>query len=222
MNPRDLAYLEPLVTIPWTPALDMRRVMIANARACVGMHGGTRESVAAFQALLGPMRDGAPPAWPLHKAYGKGGMSTCAMVALGLLRRAGVACADIRDGYADDIGSGLDVAIAFARRLSPRSAWIRPAPGLRPSPGDVVQVLGPMHVATVVAWEDAPDGALMCVSVDGGQVGLDGLQQISVCRRPWRGDARGAVLGTRRVDGWIDVMMLPYDGPVVVPESFVP
>ena len=40
-----------LRAIPWTPDLDMRAVMVANARSCVGMHGGTRESVAELVEL---------------------------------------------------------------------------------------------------------------------------------------------------------------------------
>ncbi len=210
----------PLITIPWSPDLDMRQIMVANAMSVVGLHGGTPETVDAFQRLLGPMSDGKPGRWPLHKPYGKGGMSTCAMVALGLLRRCGVACPDIMDGYHDDMSSGLRVAIDWARGLLPRPAWVTPIHGLRPGLGDIVQVLGPMHALTVIGWEELADGTLICVSVDGGQVGLDGLQMISVCRRPWVERAGSSpVLGGRRVDGWLDVDLVPYDGPVMVPEG---
>lgn len=222
------AYDVPLVRVPWSPDLDMRRVMVANALACVGMHGGTADSVAAFQRLLGPSTTGAYGIWPLAKPYtgrGTDGISTCAMVALGLLRRAGVANVDIRDGYHDDMGSGLNVAIAFAKSLHPRSAWYTPRPdgALRPALGDIVQVVGGngIHVLTVVAWDTEADGTTTLVSVDGGQVGADGLQMIARCRRPWRDDARGAMLGARRVDGWIDVTMLPYAGDVTLPEVAV-
>jgi hypothetical protein len=138
------------------------------------------------------------------------------MVAMGLLRRLGAASPDVMAPYR--IASGLDVAIKWARRLSPRSAWVRPTEGLRPSPGDIVQILGPMHVLTVIGWEEKPDGTLICVSVDGGQLGLDGLQMVSVCRRPWI-ECAGTRLGTRKVDGWIDVDLLPYTGPVILPEE---
>ncbi len=215
-----ITWQTPLITIPWSPDLDMRRAIVANALSIVGLHGGTPNTVDAFQALLGPMSDGSPGRWPLSKPYGRGGMSTCAMVCLGLLRRVGVDDPDILDGYHDDMGSGLGTAIDLARLLRPRPAWIRPAAGLLPSPGDMVQVLGPMHALTVIGWEEAPDGTLICVSIDGGQVGLDGLQMVSECRRPWREDARGARLGHRRVDGWIDVMMLPYAGNVTVPAGW--
>ena len=206
----------PLIEFPWRPDLDMRQIMVANALSTVGLHGGTPETVEAFQRLLGPSTDGRYGIWPLDKPYGRGGMSTCAMVALGLLRRAGVACPDIRDGYHDDMGSGLRVAIDFARGLMPRPAWIRFIPGLLPQPGDVVQLLAPMHALTVVGWEEK-GGVLQCVSVDGGQVGADGLQAIHVCRRPWVETDTGAELGGREVDGWIDVGLLPYSGPVMVP-----
>lgn len=216
-----ITWQTPLIEIPWSPDLDMRQVMRANALSCVGMHGGTRETVDAFQRLLGPSTTGKFGIWPLHLPYGAGGMSMCAVAALGLLRRAGVACPDIRDGYHDDMGSGLRVAIDWARQLEPRSAWIRFVRGLRPGVGDVAQLLGPMHVCVVIGWETAPNGSLICVTVDAGQVGLDGLQMIALCRRPWRETATGATLGGRAVDGWLDVMLLPYSGPVVVPEEWL-
>jgi hypothetical protein len=204
-----------LITIPWTPNLDMRKVMVANALAIRDIEAGDPRTIGLFQDLLGP-----PGYWPLNKPYGQGGISTCAMVALGLLRRLGADNVDIRDGYADDIGSGLNVAINWARRLMPRPAWIRFIPGLQPEPGDIIQVLGPMHVATCIGWETAPDGTLLCVSVDGGQVGARGLQAIHRRTRPWVETQTGVWLGGREVDGWIDIEMLPYSGPVIVPEEW--
>ena len=205
----------PLVSIPWYPGLFMRRAMVANALSVVGYHGGAPDTYDAFQRLLGPATDGRYGIWPLRQPYGRGGISTCAMVALGLLRRLGVQCPDIQDGYHDDMGSGLNTAIQCARKQSP-PAWVSPIPGIYPELGDIVQVVGPMHVCVVVGYEKLPDGTLTCVSVDGGQVGLDGLQQISLCRRPWCQDR----LGGRRVDGWIDVDLLPYCGVVEVPEGW--
>lgn len=196
-----------MTIMAWTPDLDIRAAMLANARAIVGYHGGDPATEAAFQRLLGP-----PFAWPLRKAYGAGGVSTCAMVCLGLLRLLGVACVDILDGYADDIASGLAVAIAFARRCR---AWQTYAPGLRPDVGDVVQVLGPMHAATVVGWRERPDGTLLCVTVDGGQAHpRDGLQCVALVERPWVDDGTCSRLGGRRVDGWIVLDLLEYRGPV--------
>lgn len=210
-----ITWRTPLVQIQWCPDLDMREVMRANALSVVGLHGGTRETVDLFQHLLGPSTSWRYGIWPLAKPYGAGGISTCAMVALGLLRRAGADCEDIRDGYHDDLGTGLRVAKSWARSLTPRPAWIMPIPGLRPGVGDVVQVLGPMHVATVIGW----DGDV-CVTVDGGQAHPDdGLQCIAVRRRVWVDTPHGgAVLGSRVVDGWIDVQLLPYSGLVTVPE----
>jgi hypothetical protein len=210
-----------LITIPWTPNLDMRKVMVANCHAIIGYHGGDQETEKAFQHLLGPSKAGNYDIWPLDKAYGRGGMSTCAMVALGLLRRLGVACVDIMDGYHDNMGSGLRVAINWARGLDPRPAWIRPQYGLRPEPGDIVQVLGPMHALTVVGWEESPDGTLMCVSVDGGQAHpVDGLQCVTLRKRPWIETPTSARLGGRECDGWIDVDLLQYSGPVTAPKGW--
>jgi len=213
----------PLIEIPWNPDLDMRQAMVANCQHITGYHGGTPETVQAFQRLLGPSTDGRYGIWPLDRPYtGRptDGISTCAMVALGLLRRLGADNADIRDGYHDDMGSGLNVAKRWAQRLEPRPAWIRYIPGLLPEPGDIVQVLAPMHVLTVVGWENAPDGTLMCVSVDGGQVGLDGLQAVTECRRPWVETPTGVTVGGRQLDGWISIDILPYSGSVTVPEGW--
>ena len=97
-------------------------------------------ATAPLKAMLPAVtvRSWPPFAWPLRKRYGAGGVSTCAMVALGLLRLLSVDDPDIADGYADDIASGLGVAIRFARRCG---AWQTPRPGLRPDVGDVVQML---------------------------------------------------------------------------------
>jgi len=193
--------------------VDARKVMRANALSVVGYHGGDPVTHDAFQRLLGP-----PYSWPLRKAYGRGGISTCAMVALGLMRRAGVDHADIQDGYADDIGSGLNVAKFWAQRITPNPAWKTPSRGRVPRIGDVIQVLGPMHVATVIGWETSHGGARLCVTVDGGQCHpRDGLQCIAVVRRPWVETPRSVRLGARIVDGWIDVAMLPYGDTATVP-----
>lgn len=211
-----------LVEVDYFPGLWMRKAMIANALSIIGLHGGDRNTVDAFQRLLGPSVTGKYGIWPLDRPYNGtpyGGISTCAMVALGLLRRLGVDCADIRDGYHDDMGSGLNVAKSWAKRLSP-PGWLRPSSGVLPEPGDIVQLLSPMHVLTVVDWEIAADGTPLCVSVDGGKEGLDRLQMIKRVRRPWVETPTGPRLGRREVDGWIDVDLLEYSGPVLVPEGW--
>jgi hypothetical protein len=201
-----------LATIEYSPDLDMRRAMLANAHSIIGLESGDEVTLPILRELLGP----TPHPWPLHLPYGRGGISTCAMVALGLLRRLGVDCQDIMDGYADDIGSGLNVAIRWAKRLTP-SAWTRASSGAKPIPGDVIQVVGPMHIATCIGWEQGQDGVWQCVSVDGGQVGTAGLQAVHVRRRPWVERQGVPYLGHRRVDGWLDVDRLKYRGSVTVP-----
>jgi hypothetical protein len=120
-----------------------------------------------------------------------------------------VDCDDIQDGYADDIGSGLQVAIRYARQ---HGAWVDATRGRGPLVGDVVQVLGPMHVATVIGWDTPQPGWLRYVSVDGGQVDpTDGLQRIDVRTRDWA-DGPRPLYGGRLVDGWIDVARLPLRG----------
>jgi hypothetical protein len=205
-----------LITIPWTPDLDMRKVMVANALSVKNFSGADPRTVDAFQRLLGPSTEGQYGIWPLHLPYGSGGISTCAMAALGLLRRAGVMCPDIQDGYHDDMGSGLNVAKYWAMRLHPRPAWVHFIPGLLPQPGDVIQVLGPMHVSTCIRWEEA-GGIPQCVCIDGGQEGSGRLQSIHETKRPWVQTPTGATLGGRECDGWIDVDLLPYSGLVTVP-----
>lgn len=211
-----------LLTLDYYPGLFIRRAMIANALSVRGFHGGTPDTYDAFQRLLGPSTDGKYNIWPLRKRYDgtpSGGISTCGMVALGLLRRLGVACTDIMNGYHDDIGSGLDVAKYWAKSLYP-TAWGYPSHGSLPEPGDIVQLLCPMHVLTVIGWEVAADGTPMCISIDGGQIHLDGLQTITRCIRPWANTSVGARLGGRQVDGWIDVDKIPIKGPVIVPEGW--
>ncbi len=210
----------PLVTIPWTPDLDMRKAMVANALSVIDVEAGDPRTRPILDDLLGPPRGG----WWLDKPYGAGGVSTCSMVALGLLRRLGVACPDIMDGYADDIGSGFRVARDFGRMLLPRPAWILPIHGLRPDPGCVID-LRPKpgardpsnHTEVVVGWEEL-GGQTQIVCVAGGQVGVRGLQAIHLVRRPWV-ERAGEVptSGGRPVDGWLDPDLLPYVGPVTVP-----
>lgn len=202
-----------LVTVPWTPALDMQRAMIANALSIVGFHGGDIATRTPFQSLLGP-----PYRWPLRVPFrqwvdedGKiqtEGVSTCAMVALGLLRRLAVDCKNIRDGY--DVGSGLGVAIAYARSVH---AWQDAIAGLRPPLGAIVQVT-PMHVAIVIGHRGS-----VIDTVEGGQVHpRDGLQCVAKCSRTYYEDTH--TLGARRALGWIDVALLRYRGAIVVPKGW--
>lgn len=215
-----ITWQSPLVTIPWSPSLDMRQIMIANAQSVIGVEAADPRTRGIFDDLLGPPRGG----WGLDKPYGAGGVSTCSMVALGLLRRLGVACLDIMDGYADDIGTGFRVARNWGRGLLPRPAWITPIYGLRPEPGCVID-LKPRpgakdrsnHTEVVIGWE-VVGGQLMILCVAGGQVGAQGLQAIHLVKRPWV-ERTGEIPTAqgRPVDGWLDVDLLPYTGPVTLP-----
>jgi hypothetical protein len=176
----------------------IRDIMVREALSVVGFHGGDHTR-ADFDLLLGP-----PYGWPLDKPYGKGGLSTCAMVALGILRRLNPDCPAILDGYA--IASGLGEALTWARRIG---AVRYPRDGGRPLPGDIVQLTGPMHALVCVDWEE---GNL--VSVDGGQVHpRDGLQCISLVHRPWICEGKVSRLGTRVADCWIDLDSLVWRHP---------
>jgi len=213
-------YSTPLVTIPWSPDLDMRKVSIANALSVINVEAADPRTRPILEDLLGPPRGG----WGLDRPYGAGGVSTCSMVCLGLLRRLGVDCLDILDGYGDDIGTGFRVARDWGRGLLPRPAWITPIHGLRPEPGDMID-LRPKprakdrsnHTEIVIGWEEQ-GGQTMIVCVAGGQVGARGLQAIHLVRRPWV-ERAGEVptSGGRPVDGWLDVDLVPYVGPVTVP-----
>jgi len=173
----------------------VRDAMVREALSVVGFHGGDHTR-ADFDTLLGP-----PGHWPLDKPYGKGGLSTCAMVALGVLRRLKPDCPAILDGYA--CGSGLDEALTWARSIG---AVRHPSGCDLPLPGDIVQLTGPMHALICVDWE----GSTM-TSVDGGQTHpRDGLQCVAMVRRPWICEAKGARLGTRAVDCWIDLDALKW------------
>jgi hypothetical protein len=184
---------------------DVRARMRSLALSVRDVEAGDRVTRRVLDDLLGPPIGG----WGLDHPYGHGGVSTCAMVAIGLLRWLGVDCPAVRGEYRP--GAGLDDVIAWARALRPRSAWITPEPiaDLRPGVGDVVQLLSPMHVLTVVDWTEAGH-AEQVVSIDGGQLGARGLQAIHRCTRPWRYRDGRPYLGARPVDGWLAIDMLPY------------
>lgn len=189
---------------------DIRRAMVANALWCVGLEAGNPETRPLFEELLGPVPGGGK--WDLSRPFrmwqknGKWyseGVSTCAMVALRILSRLWPAAPDIMDGY--DIGTGLDVGSAFARKCG---AWQKPVAhsGLLPNRGAIVQVNGPMHVLVVTALNDTT-----IESVDGGQVGAKGLQAVTKRTRDvtWKNGL--PFIGGREVLGWIEVDLLQYE-----------
>lgn len=221
-----ITWRTPLHQVLWDPDIDMCQAMVDSALSIVdqttfetklpyagiGLEAGNLVAREAFETLLGPgawALDIPFRSWVDHKRVRTQGISTCAMVALGLLRRLGVDCEAIQDGYADDIGTGLDVAIRYAKNCN---AWQTPVDGLRPEPGAIIQVASPMHVCVAIRW----DGDEL-ISADGGQVGRRGLQACAMRRRKFVGkDA----LGGRKVLGWIEPSLLGYSGSMTLPLMF--
>ncbi len=209
-----ITYDTPLREIPRPAnAVDIRRVVVANALSVVDLDASDKRTRPVLEALLGPVVG----RWDLDRpfrcyvdAHGRErteGVSTCGLVAEGLWRRAGVDAPWLRTQYGfGGIFDSIERARVFAQRLRPHPAWHVPGEG-RPSAGDYV-VIGTgkgTHALTVLRW-DADD----LVSCDGGQTGPTGLQAIHVCNRPWLDSVRGSsALGARAVVGWIDVTMLP-------------
>ena len=211
---------EPLVAVDWFPSLDMRGVIVANALNLRDVDAGNPATRPVFDAVLGPNPDGFP--WDLDRPFAMvdgttTGLSTCAMVAIGILRWSGVASPLIQAPYRS--GDGLERAIEYARSVG---AWHVATFGETslPLPGDVVEVDGPMHVLTVVGVEQSPGANPTIVSVDGGQVGTGGLQGIRLRKRQWELGGAGPALDGRRVVGWIDASKLAYQSPVLVPASY--
>ena len=191
VGPQTRAMAERRVTIVRTMPEPgpMARLVVEFARRIEGWQAGDPATRPQFEALLGPAPNGAR--WPLDVPYRYDGtrthgVSTCAMVAVGVLRELGL----WRDPYHP--GDGLDPVIAHARKCG---AWVEPPRGRVP-PGAIFQVVGPMHVGIAIRW----DGDIL-ESIDGGQVGKKRLQAIKRRRRWWDGRR----LGGRVLRGWVDM-----------------
>lgn len=143
---------------------------------------------AAFRALIG---DAA--AWdlsvpfscrrdPATGRYVTRGVSTCGLVAVGILRRAGVALPFVGPYWHWPRYEGLDVVSALSKLGV--DAGARRAKGDRPEPGDVCCIGSALstHVFIVTACDDT------LRSIDGGQIDDAQhryLQRVRACRRPW-------------------------------------
>jgi hypothetical protein len=171
---------------------DIRDRILFQADLVKGLRAAIPELRVDFRDLLGPPPKGA--SWDLSvpfsckrvgDRYFTAGVSTCGLVAAGILRRAGFRLP--WSGYpywqAPAPYHGLDI-VSCLTQLGAVTEARRPA-GERPEPGDVVCIGSGLatHVLTVTGWE----GDVM-VSVDGGQVddaAHGWLQRVKVCRRKW-------------------------------------
>jgi hypothetical protein len=173
----------------------VREQMVREALAVAELRAAIPETVQAFRELLGPPEKG----WDLARPYrfvqlGGGkyrteGVSTCGLVASGLLNRvlrlpwAGHPYWQYPKPYRRPDGGGLDIVSCFSQLGLEAKARLRK--GQPPQPGDVVCIGSGLatHVLTVVDF----DGRIV-TSVDGGQVddAKHGyLQRVRVCRRTW-------------------------------------
>ncbi len=230
-------------------AIEIVRATVANALACVGLSGAraTRET---FAALLAPLDSpGADPDTArrnaesraaimgvLSKPFDAGGISTCGMTAEGVHARLRAQAGCLYQRYI--WGSSVSRAEGYLRAMD---AWqdARSLADISPRPGPGAYVIigcrtqgesigGIEHAFLVVAWEDD-----VCISVDGGQVGQDGLQCVKLVRRrlvlrgghQWlvREDGDPRTAPGRRMYGWGDAERMLYrqDWPtMIVPEGW--
>ena len=193
---------------------NIAQAMIANALSVINVEVGNPATRSIFEDLVGPPKG----QWRLDRPFradGQGGPSTCSMIALGLLRRLNVDDNTILAKYQP--GSGFLAARRYAKAMK---AWLSPRKGDRPYPGDIIELKSAKtsndpsnHTATVVAWEQDN----LC-TVDGGQVGLNGLQAIRLLKRPWSDLQLTA--GNRPVDGWIQLELLDFRNTLIVPQGW--
>jgi hypothetical protein len=166
----------------------IRDSIVSEAMACADYSAADPATIEAFRALLGPGPWDLSVPFSCRKVDGRyvtRGVSTCGLVAAGILRRAGVRLPWIGAPYWHYPApyTGLDIVSALT--LLGQRTGSRRGPGERPVEGDVVCIGSGLatHVLTVVGWE----GDVM-VSVDGGQVepaARGYLQCVRVCRRRW-------------------------------------
>ena len=166
---------------------------MSDARASIleGLRAAVPELRSDFRDLLGPAPKGA--SWDLAHAfsakkvgarYVTQGVSTCGLVAAGILRRAGFKLPWLGAAYWDFPApyKGLDI-VSCLTLLGQRTGARRPT-GAPVQPGDI-RCIGTglaTHVLTVV---EVQPGRI--ISVDGGQVDdwqHGYLQRVKVCSRP--------------------------------------
>ena len=161
--------------------------------------------------------------------------SACGLVCEAILRKASVdgRCnfrGVERDWLQMPYAARLGTAVAYQEALGrARRAWVSGI-ATRPSTGDMVTVVGPEHVLTVVGVQ--PDGVLR--TVEGGQIdagnggkctAIRGLKRVLVRDGDaWILRTAGTHTGGRRVLGWMRASMLPVleaDAPPTQPTGVV-
>lgn len=186
-----------------TPA-DRRAAVVREALAVVGLGAHDPEP---YLDLVGPGESAAIRAAMLT-------MSGCALVAAGVLRRAGLDAPELAPPYR--IGTAVSRLMSLAVH---HAAW-RSDRHMLPGPGDIVLVRAPEHVFIVVEPTQLDLRTASLVSVDGGQLDAQGRQVVRQRVRRWtlgerwrdraRDDGAAQLLGAERaVYGWIDVGALP-------------
>jgi len=211
----------------------IQEAIVSEAQSVAGLNCSA--NLDAFTDLLAPVCVGVSRAAlraTLALPYGKGGVSTCALVTSAIHYQAGFAQEALSARFV--WGESVSRIVAYLRAAG---MWINATPDKVPEPGNAVVIGhnadsswgGVEHVFTVTGW----NGDIL-ESVDGGLVDAAGLQAIGPVRRrfvirngaPWvvhpEGDLASAT--GRRVQGWggpyetpdalgpIEELLKPYSG----------
>lgn len=233
----------PLVELD-TPrdAIGFRKVIVANAIACIGLSAGIAETYKAFERLLGRPYKGIPwdlrrpfKAWKENGVLHTQGVSTCGLVGEGIEKRSGFANPWLSlEYYPAQPYQSITRSVAWGGRVG---AWIdgRKQNDLFPRPESGSQVIigcrspyeessGSEHALTVIGWEDD-----VVVNVAGGKVDCDHgfLQCVKLVRLRWvlrsgkvwlvAPDAPPHLASGRRLHGWLSPSLVPQTDRCMAP-----
>lgn len=187
--------------MPYLRERPLRKVVVSYAKKFDGLSAANYEDLARFRQLLGPLPGNTR--WDLERPFDASGprvvgVSTCGLVAEGILRELGAPIEALTKPYVN--GTSISRIIIAAQK---RGIWKRE--GL-PDIGDYV-VLGPVdnpHAFTLIAL-----GVERWLTLDGGQIEpTQGLQCIQIRSRPVQRSpllvSRRSVVGWASVPGWWD------------------
>jgi hypothetical protein len=195
----------------------IREQIVREALSVAELRAAVTETEPALRELLGPPPSGSP--WDLTHPYRyirlpsgfrTQGVSTCGLVAAGLLGRVlQLPWADAHYWRFPPPYQGKDIVSCLSRLGIEHP--VRLARGVPPQPGDVVCIGSGLatHVLTVIDY----DGRTV-TSVDGGQVDDAQhryLQRVKVCRRAWSSMRVVWVLDLDRLDGVLG--RVPWGSP---------